>query len=90
MTGTNKPEVDIVDTTLAIEGFASLKNHSGNPVKAVQAAYNSAASRVAVSGRTPVMIRVIVHVAPQVVDFESDVPLTGGACSLEGPCESCQ
>jgi len=90
MTGTNKPEVDIVDTTLAMEGFASLQTHGGNPVKAVQAAYNSAAQRVTASGRTPVMIRVIVHVAPQPLDFESDAPLTGGACALEGPCESCQ
>ncbi|MDR6455512.1 hypothetical protein [Variovorax paradoxus] len=90
MTGTNNTEVDIVDTTLAIEGYASLKNHGGNPVKAVQAAYNTAAKRVTASGRLPVMVRVIVHVAPQALDFESDAPLTGGACSLEGPCESCQ
>jgi len=90
MTGTNKPEVDIVDTALAIEGFASLKNHDGNPVKAVQAAYNSAAKGVAATGRTPVMIRVIVHVAPQALDFESDAPLACGFNGDTSTCESCQ
>lgn len=90
MTGTQKTEVDHVDASVAYEGYASLKNHDGNPVRAVQSAYNRAVQNVVGAGREPVMVRVIVHVAPKPLDFDSDTPLTGGSCAIDGPCESCQ
>lgn len=58
-------EPDHVDPSVAYEGFASLKNFAGNPIKAAQHAYNTAAFRVQAADREPVMIRVIVHVKPQ-------------------------
>jgi hypothetical protein len=82
-------EPDHVDPSVAYEGFASLKNHDGNPVKAVQAAYNNAVKSVLASGRKPVMLRVIVHVEPQTLAFD-DTPLAGGVCDMTPGCESCQ
>ena len=79
-----------VDSSLAYEGFAFLANHNGNPIQSVQYAYNQAAKRVAESGRTPVLIQVLVRVAPQELDFESDAPLSGGVCDMTPGCESCQ
>jgi hypothetical protein len=54
-----------VDPSVAYEGYATISLHGGNPVRAVQAAYNGAVKRVTDSGRKPIMIRVLVHVAPE-------------------------
>lgn len=88
MTGTPAP--DLVDPSISFEGFASLKNHDGNPVKAVQYAYNQAVRRVVDAGRQASMVRVIVHVIPQALDLASDTPLAGGVCDMTPGCESCQ
>lgn len=54
-----------VDPGVTFEGHATLNQHGGNPVAAAQAAYNRAARNVGSAGRKPVMVRVIVHVAPE-------------------------
>lgn len=82
---------DTVDPGVAYEGFASLRNHDGHPVKAVQHAYNQAVKRVTEARREAVMIRVIVHVAPQQMSFDfDDAPLSGGVCDMTPGCESCE
>lgn len=65
MTAPTPTETDFVDPALTFEGYASLKNHGGHPIKAVQAAYNAAVRKVTEAGRAPVLIRVLVHVAPR-------------------------
>lgn len=67
MPGTQHPATttEVVDPRATITGFAMVATHDGNPLKAVQAAYNSAAARAAGANRKPVMISVIVHVAPE-------------------------
>jgi hypothetical protein len=79
----------VVDPGVAFEGFASFKNYD-NPAEAVKAAFMKAAHGVNASQRDAVMVRVIVHVAPKAIDFESDAPLADGSCSIDGPCDSCQ
>lgn len=78
-----------VDPVLAYEGYAHLRDYADNPIRAVQAAYNKAATATAAAGLTPVLIRVLVHVAPQELMFD-DTPLVGGVCDMSPGCESCQ
>lgn len=54
----------IVDRHVEFHGTAFVTTEV-TPLKAVQAAYNHAAKAVTEAGRTPVMIEVIVRVAPQ-------------------------
>lgn len=54
----------VVDRHVAYHG-TTFVTPEVTPLKAVQAAYNHAAKAVMEAGRTPVMIEVIVRVAPQ-------------------------
>ncbi len=77
-----------VDPDVAFAGHRTIRD--GNAVEAARGAFNDAVTRAQSHQRTPLMVEVIVRVAPaQPLDF-TDTPLTCGFNGDTAACESCQ